>query len=100
MRPGGIVACLEITRPTSRLGRLIARWFDNIVPLIGRLVGQGEAYAYLVRSTQDYPDPEAIAAIMREAGLHGVDWTGFSGGIVVLHTGTVPGPADPPSSST
>jgi demethylmenaquinone methyltransferase/2-methoxy-6-polyprenyl-1,4-benzoquinol methylase len=83
------VACLEITRPTSRPGQLIGSWFDNIVPLIGRLVGQGDAYAYLVQSTRDYPGPERIADIMREAGLVNVDWASMSGGIVVLHTGTV-----------
>jgi demethylmenaquinone methyltransferase/2-methoxy-6-polyprenyl-1,4-benzoquinol methylase len=89
VRPGGVVACLEITRPTSRLGRFIGRWFDNIVPLIGRLVGQGDAYAYLVQSTRGYPGPARIAELMGEAGLVEVGWQGLSGGIVVLHTGTV-----------
>jgi demethylmenaquinone methyltransferase/2-methoxy-6-polyprenyl-1,4-benzoquinol methylase len=89
VRPGGKVVCLEITRPSSRMGKLIARWFDSIVPLIGRLVGQGGAYAYLVQSTKDYPGPERIADIMRDAGLGSVDWFGMSGGIVVMHTGTV-----------
>jgi demethylmenaquinone methyltransferase/2-methoxy-6-polyprenyl-1,4-benzoquinol methylase len=91
VRPGGVVCCLEITRPSSRLGRLIARWFDNIVPRIGRLVGQGGAYAYLVQSTKDYPGPARIARIMAEAGLVDVGWQPMSGGIVVLHVGTVPG---------
>ncbi len=94
VRPGGVVACLEITRPSSRVGKLIGRWFDNIVPLIGRLVGQGDAYAYLVQSTKDYPGPERIAEIMRQAGLVEVEWTGLSGGIVVLHIGLVPGASD------
>ena len=90
VRPGGRVVCLEIARPGSRLGRLIASWFDRIVPLIGRVVGQGGAYAYLVQSTRQYPDPDAIAGIMRDAGLGDVDWFGMSGGIVTIHTGTVP----------
>lgn len=90
VRPGGVVACLEITQPTSRLGRLVSVWFDNIVPLIGRLIGQGDAYAYLARSVKGYPGPERIAQIMREAGLQQVDWKGFAGGIIVLHTGIVP----------
>jgi demethylmenaquinone methyltransferase/2-methoxy-6-polyprenyl-1,4-benzoquinol methylase len=91
VRPGGNVVCLEITRPSSRLGKLIGSWFDNIVPLIGRLVGQGSAYAYLVQSTKGYPDPDRIAAIMRAAGLDSVRWYGMSGGIVTIHVGTVPG---------
>ena len=94
VRPGGKVVCLEITRPTSRLGKLVARWFDNIVPLIGRFVGQGDAYSYLTRSTKDYPGPERIAEIMRDAGLIDVDWDGMSGGMVVLHVSTVPPAAE------
>jgi demethylmenaquinone methyltransferase/2-methoxy-6-polyprenyl-1,4-benzoquinol methylase len=89
VRPGGKVVCLEITRPTSRVGKLIGSWFDNMVPLVGRVVGQGGAYAYLVRSTKGYPDPDRIAEIMREVGLLSVDWFGMSGGIVTLHVGTV-----------
>jgi demethylmenaquinone methyltransferase/2-methoxy-6-polyprenyl-1,4-benzoquinol methylase len=89
VRPGGRVICLEIARPTSRLGRLIARWFDHVVPILGRLVGQGQAYAYLVRSTRGYPPPERVAEIMRVAGLRAVDWFGMSGGIVTIHVGTV-----------
>ena len=69
VRPGGRVLCLEIARPRSRLARFMRWWFDRIVPLIGRLAGQGDAYSYLVRSVQAYPSPERIAEIMGEAGL-------------------------------
>jgi demethylmenaquinone methyltransferase/2-methoxy-6-polyprenyl-1,4-benzoquinol methylase len=90
VRPGGKVVCLEIARPRSRLARVMRWWFDRIVPLIGRVAGQGGAYAYLVRSVQNYPAPERIAELMREAGLVGIRWIGMSGGIVTIHVGTVP----------
>jgi demethylmenaquinone methyltransferase / 2-methoxy-6-polyprenyl-1,4-benzoquinol methylase len=90
VRPGGRVVCLEIARPRSRLARVTRWWFDRIVPLIGRVAGQGGAYTYLVRSVQGYPAPEWIAEVMREAGLVGVHWIGMSGGIVTIHVGTVP----------
>lgn len=90
VRPGGKVVCLEITRPTSQMGKLVGSWFDHMVPLIGRLVGQGDAYAYLVQSTRAYPAPDRIAEIMRGVGLVNVDWFGMSGGIVTIHVGTVP----------
>ena len=93
VRPGGTVVCLEIYRPTSALGRLLGIWFDNIVPLIGRLVGQGDAYAYLARSVKGYPPPERIAEIMRDAGLEEVAWEPLAGGIIALHTGVVPAAA-------
>ncbi len=90
VRPGGRVLCLEIARPRSRLARFMRWWFDRIVPVIGRLAGQGPAYGYLVKSVQAYPSPERIAEIMVEAGLVDVRWTGLTGGIVTLHQGTVP----------
>jgi len=90
VRPGGKVVCLEIARPRSRLGRVMRAWFDRIVPLIGRIAGQGHAYAYLVRSVQNYPAPERVGEVMRQAGLVDVSWIGMSGGIVTIHVGTVP----------
>jgi demethylmenaquinone methyltransferase/2-methoxy-6-polyprenyl-1,4-benzoquinol methylase len=98
VRPGGRVVCLEIARPSGRLGRLIQRWFDYVVPVIGRALGQGDAYAYLVQSTRDYPPPERIAEIMRAAGLVDIDWFGMSGGIVTIHVGTVSAEASVPLS--
>ncbi len=93
VRPGGRVVCLEIARPRSRLAGILQVWFDRLVPLMGRLVGEGSAYGYLVRSVHGYPSPERIAEIMRNAGLANVTWHGLSGGIVTIHVGTVP-PAD------
>jgi demethylmenaquinone methyltransferase/2-methoxy-6-polyprenyl-1,4-benzoquinol methylase len=90
VRPGGRVVCLEIARPSSRPARILQFWFDKIVPVIGRVMGQGGAYSYLVRSVKGYPGPDRIAEIMREVGLQEVSWQPMSGGIVTLHTGTVP----------
>jgi demethylmenaquinone methyltransferase/2-methoxy-6-polyprenyl-1,4-benzoquinol methylase len=90
VRPGGRVVCLEIARPRSRPARVLQFWFDKIVPVVGRVAGQGGAYGYLVRSVKGYPDPDRIAEIMREVGLEDVSWQGMTGGIVTLHVGTVP----------
>jgi demethylmenaquinone methyltransferase / 2-methoxy-6-polyprenyl-1,4-benzoquinol methylase len=97
VRPGGRVVCLEIARPRSRAGRVLQVWFDRIVPLLGRVAGQGEAYGYLVRSVKGYPGPDRIAAVMGEAGLVDVTWCGLSGGIVTVHVGTVPEPESDPT---
>ena len=97
VRPGGRVVCLEIARPQSRPARILQFWFDRIVPVIGRVAGQGAAYGYLVRSVKGYPGPDRIAEIMRETGLRDVTWQGMSGGIVTLHVGTVPDRAESPT---
>lgn len=90
VRPGGRVVCLEIARPSHLLARIARVWFERIVPILGRLAGQGGAYAYLVQSVQNYPQPERIAEIMRDAGLADVTWTPMTLGMVTVHVGTRP----------
>jgi demethylmenaquinone methyltransferase / 2-methoxy-6-polyprenyl-1,4-benzoquinol methylase len=85
--PGGVVACLEIARPRTLLGRLGRVWFERFVPRIGGLAGQGDAYRYLVASVKAYPKPAEIAAIMRGVGLLEVRWQPLTFGMVTLHTG-------------
>ncbi len=90
VRAGGVVVCLEISRPDTLVGRLGRVWFERVVPLVGRLIGQGQAYAYLVESVRNYPPPERIAAIMREAGLVDVRWVPMTFGMVTVHVGRRP----------
>lgn len=90
VRPGGRVVCLEIARPDGLIPRIGRFWFERAVPMLGRLVGQGEAYAYLVESVRNYPGPEHIAAIMREAGLVDVTWVPMTFGMVTVHVGRRP----------
>ncbi|MEW5991286.1 MAG: ubiquinone/menaquinone biosynthesis methyltransferase [Chloroflexota bacterium] len=91
VRPGGRVVCLEIARPRSFAGRAGQLWFERAVPLIGRVVGQAEAYRYLVSSVRAYPSPEEIAAIMARVGLVAVRWRPMTLGMVTIHTGRRPG---------
>jgi len=94
VRPGGVVVCLEIARPNHLIGRLGRFWFERIVPLLGRLAGQGEAYGYLVESVRNYPRPERVAELMREAGLEDVRWIPMTVGMVTIHVGQRPVEAD------
>ena len=86
--PGGRVGILEITTPTGLLAPFYRLWFDRIVPLLGKLLKGGEAYSYLPASVRRFPDKDALAALLREAGFDGVVYRTFAGGIVALHTGT------------
>jgi demethylmenaquinone methyltransferase/2-methoxy-6-polyprenyl-1,4-benzoquinol methylase len=90
VRPGGRVVCLEIARPRSLAGRAGRLWFERVVPVIGRVVGQGEAYRYLVSSVRAYPSPEQVATLMGTAGLVDVSWRPLTFGMVTLHVGTRP----------
>jgi len=89
-RPGGRVACLEITPPTNALLEPFFRlYFFRIVPLIGGLVaGDRTAYSYLPQSTVEFPPPAALARLMEQAGLHNVVYHEYMINTVAIHVGT------------
>jgi demethylmenaquinone methyltransferase / 2-methoxy-6-polyprenyl-1,4-benzoquinol methylase len=90
VRPGGRVVILEITTPQRPpLSTFFSIWFDRVVPTLGRLAGDPDAYAYLPSSVKRFPGPEALAARMAGAGLTDVRWVLTAGGIIALHVGTV-----------
>jgi demethylmenaquinone methyltransferase/2-methoxy-6-polyprenyl-1,4-benzoquinol methylase len=90
VRPGGRVVVLEITTPTRPpLSTFFSLWFDRIVPLLGRVTGEDQAYSYLPSSVKRFPGPEELGAIMAGAGLRDVRWILTAGGIIALHSGTV-----------
>ena len=89
VRPGGRVVVLEITTPQRPpLSTFFRLWFDRVVPLLGRLAGDPDAYAYLPSSVRRFPGPEGLAARMAAAGLTDVRWILTAGGIIALHSGT------------
>ena len=90
VRPGGRVVVLEITVPQKPpLSSFFRVWFDRIIPLIGRLTGDPEAYDYLPSSVKRFPGPQALAGRLDAAGLDDVRWILTAGGIIALHSGTV-----------
>ena len=87
--PGGRVVVLEITTPQRPpLSWFFRIWFDRVVPGLGRLAGDPDAYSYLPSSVRRFPGPNGLAAKMVEAGLGEVRWILTAGGIIALHAGT------------
>jgi demethylmenaquinone methyltransferase/2-methoxy-6-polyprenyl-1,4-benzoquinol methylase len=92
-KPGGRVVVLEITTPTKPpLSTFFRLWFDRIVPGLGKLAGDSEAYTYLPNSVKRFPGPEALGGALVRAGLEDVRWVLTAGGIIALHHGTKPSP--------
>jgi demethylmenaquinone methyltransferase/2-methoxy-6-polyprenyl-1,4-benzoquinol methylase len=91
VRPGGRVAVLEITTPQKPpLSWFFRVWFDRVVPGLGRLAGDSDAYTYLPSSVRRFPGPRELGAEMVRAGLADVRWVLTAGGIIAMHVGTVP----------
>jgi demethylmenaquinone methyltransferase / 2-methoxy-6-polyprenyl-1,4-benzoquinol methylase len=90
VKPGGRVVVLEITTPQRPpLSVFFELWFDHLVPLIGRLAGDPDAYEYLPNSVKRFPGPRDLAARMAAAGMTDLRWILTAGGIIAIHSGTV-----------
>jgi demethylmenaquinone methyltransferase / 2-methoxy-6-polyprenyl-1,4-benzoquinol methylase len=88
LKPGGRLVILEITNPRRPpLSTFFGLWFDRIVPVLGTLAGDRDAYTYLPESVKRFPPPEGLAMIMDRAGLEGIRYTVLAGGIIAIHSG-------------
>jgi demethylmenaquinone methyltransferase/2-methoxy-6-polyprenyl-1,4-benzoquinol methylase len=87
-RPGGRVVILEITSPQRPpLSWFFRLWFDRVVPALGRVAGDPDAYSYLPSSVRRFPGPQELGAKLAAAGLEDVRWVLTAGGIIAIHAG-------------
>jgi demethylmenaquinone methyltransferase / 2-methoxy-6-polyprenyl-1,4-benzoquinol methylase len=88
-RPGGRVVVLEITTPQKPpLSWFFRVWFDRVVPALGRVAGDPDAYSYLPSSVRRFPAPRELGAALARTGLGDVRWVLTAGGIIAIHSGT------------
>jgi demethylmenaquinone methyltransferase/2-methoxy-6-polyprenyl-1,4-benzoquinol methylase len=88
LRPGGRVALLEVAVPANP----VLRWghglyFGKVVPLVGGLLSDREAYQYLPKSVAYLPPPSRMVSMLGEAGFGGAARRPLSTGIAQLLTG-------------
>ena len=89
VRPGGRIALLEVAEPANPL----LRWghgvyFGKVVPRIGGLLSDADAYRYLPRSVAYLPPPDEMLASLADAGFVAVERTLLTKGIAQLITAT------------
>lgn len=92
LKPGGRVAVLEFSKPTTPVLRSLFRvYFTKVLPLFGGLIsGSMSAYKYLPDSVSRFPDQTELASMMRQVGFADVTFHNLSGGIAALHLGMRP----------
>lgn len=88
-RPGGCLACLEVSHPPGKLLRaLFHSYFYRCAPLAGTLLGQRlSAYQYFPQSLRNFPDAPGLKTLMEKCGWHNVQIHYLNSGMVALHIG-------------
>jgi demethylmenaquinone methyltransferase / 2-methoxy-6-polyprenyl-1,4-benzoquinol methylase len=87
LRPGGVLASLDVGKVRSRWLRPLADFYlFRVVPRIGRLLQRGQdMFDYLPHSTVDYPDAQRLAALLRGHGFGAVEVREYLFGASALH---------------
>ena len=89
VRTGGRVALLDASEPDSpmiRAGNGV--YFRHVVPRMGGLLSDQDAYAYLPRSMAYLPPAAEMLALLARAGFPDAERVQLSGGITQLIVGT------------
>jgi len=89
VRPGGKISLLDVETPSNpllRAGHSI--YFGHVVPRVGSLLSDRDAYRYLPRSVAYMPPAETTLSLLREAGFFNTQRKLLSGGITQLITAT------------
>jgi demethylmenaquinone methyltransferase/2-methoxy-6-polyprenyl-1,4-benzoquinol methylase len=88
IRPDGRLLVLEFSRPPNPLVRVAYEVYAMVVlPLVGNLVSGGaeNAYAYLPRSVQTFPAPDALARTLEDVGFARTQIHPLTLGIATIH---------------
>lgn len=89
VRPGGRIALLDVSQPDNAIMRYgHGIYFNKVVPKLGSLLSDRQAYAYLPRSVSYLPEPPVMLRMLSQAGFSNVNREQLSGGISQLLTAT------------
>lgn len=93
VRPGGRISILEVATPQNPLVRAGHRlWFNHVVPAIGAVLSDPDAYRYLPESVAYLPEDPGVRIMLRGAGFAAVGRQLLQGGLSQILTGTRAGP--------
>jgi len=90
LKPGGEFAILDCNQPEGLLGSLYNLHLHRILPMVGALLSNPSAYAYLPASIARFPRPPRMIDMIRAAGFRSASWTSYTFGVAGLYRATKP----------
>lgn len=89
LKPGGRIALLDVAEPPNALMRFgHGIYFNRVVPVVGGLLSDRDAYAYLPRSVAYLPPTNELLGLVHGAGFSQITRTLLTGGIAQLIAAT------------
>jgi demethylmenaquinone methyltransferase/2-methoxy-6-polyprenyl-1,4-benzoquinol methylase len=88
LKPGGVFVNLELAKPRIfPMKQMYNFYFNMLLPWVGSTFsGHNSAYRYLPDSLRRFPDLEALAKLMHDAGFRDVRFDTRTAGIVAIHS--------------
>lgn len=88
LKPGGRIVILEFSNPRSKFFKALYNfYFLQILPVIGGLFSQFNAYKYLPDSVLEFPAQEEFERVMAAAGFDRIVHHDLTFGIATVYTG-------------
>jgi len=90
LKPGGHLSIVELTEPvTFPMQQLFRIYSHSFLPLYGRLISKDtEAYHYLTKTIEAFPQGEQMMEILRKAGFRETSFKRMTFGICTMYFAT------------
>ncbi|HWB28626.1 MAG TPA: bifunctional demethylmenaquinone methyltransferase/2-methoxy-6-polyprenyl-1,4-benzoquinol methylase UbiE [Chitinophagaceae bacterium] len=90
LKPGGKLVVLEFSRPKQPIFKNLCNWYMHVLtPGIGKMFSKDKnAYQYLSKSVQAFPEREEFTGIMQAAGYTQTYFKPLSLGICCIYCGS------------
>ena len=90
--PGGRISLIDVDRPASGIVRFgHSLYFDRVIPFVGALIADRDAYRYLPQSTAYLPPAEEIFALLGKSGFEQISKHRLMLGAAQILTARLPG---------
>ena len=90
LKPGGEIAILDCNQPSGLVGFVYNLYFQKILPRVGALLSNADAYRYLPSSVERFPRPTRMLDMIHAAGFREATWTSYTFGVAGLYRAKKP----------